>query len=296
MRKIKPSKPLLVILSIFIVAFLMYFVEYTVNKGRSDSYNIKRLFKYSYTVKNPSNNLIKNASFWTYLPRRLSGSQRLVKVDVSHAATTSIDSDDNEKLNIIINDIPPFGSKVISISVELGISDKPNKMHGVDPNKYLKPEGNVESDNPKIVSLAQQMKAHDSKATLANIYKWINENITDSGFNERDHSALYALENRRGDCTEFMNLFLALARANNIPARGIAGYVYPESTAMQSKDYHNWVEVYLDDTWHVIDPLNKVFIEKESQYVAMRILGNIAENDNTQRFFGSDEVIRVTMN
>ena len=217
-------------------------------------------------------------------------------MNLSQPATTSIDDEGNEKLNFIVADIPPFGSKVISISVELGISDKPNKTHEIDPNKHLKPEGNIESENPKIVSLAQQMKAHDSKATLANIYKWINENITDSGFIERDHGALYALENRRGDCTEFMNLFLALARANNIPARGIAGYVYSESTVMQSRDYHNWVEVYLDDTWHVIDPLNKVFIEKESQYVAMRILGNTAENDNTQRFFGSDEVIRVTMN
>ena len=48
------------------------------------------------------------------------------------------------------------------------------------------------------------------------------------GYIKNDRGALYALKTKEGDCTEFMHLFVALCRANKIPARCIGGYVQRE--------------------------------------------------------------------
>lgn len=44
-----------------------------------------------------------------------------------------------------------------------------------------------------------------------------------------------------------MYLSMALARANGIPARGIAGYVYGGNAVLHPEDNHNWAEFYLDN-------------------------------------------------
>ena len=44
------------------------------------------------------------------------------------------------------------------------------------------------------------------------IFQWVSQNVKDDGYSAKDRGALYALTNRKGDCTEFMYLFVALCR------------------------------------------------------------------------------------
>jgi transglutaminase-like putative cysteine protease len=62
-------------------------------------------------------------------------------------------------------------------------------------------------------------------------------------------SALEVLESRSGDCNEHTQLFIALARAAGIPARGAAGLAWVDGKFY----YHAWPEVYLG-TWVAVDP------------------------------------------
>ena len=60
------------------------------------------------------------------------------------------------------------------------------------------------------------------------------------------------VRDRRGDCTEFAELFTTLARAAGLPARTVIGFAYqPEEGAFA---LHAWNEVAVDAVWRGVDP------------------------------------------
>ena len=59
---------------------------------------------------------------------------------------------------------------------------------------------------------------------------------------------------RRGDCTEYATLFIALSRLNGIPARQASGYVYNYDDEYPAFSRHAWAEVWLDGAWKEVDP------------------------------------------
>ena len=60
------------------------------------------------------------------------------------------------------------------------------------------------------------------------------------------------LRERRGDCTEFADLYTTLARAIGLPARTVVGLVYRADE--QAFAAHAWNEVAIDQTWRGVDP------------------------------------------
>ena len=285
-----------ILLLITISAYLTF--NFLNQPKETTHYPGKRVIKYSFTMNNQSNQAIESASFWAYLPIKQTTFQKRVKIDFSHPANIKEDLMGNEKVFFTAQNLPPFGSTVFSISTALDVANTPNQLAPIDVGPYLQAEKLVESDDPRIIAIAENLKADTMSETAINIYNWVLGNLSDAGYIERDHGALYALEKKAGDCTEFMNLFLALARASGIPSRGIAGYISRESTILVPRDYHNWAEVYIDSVWRVVDPLNKVIFKNESHYIAMRYLGGSMEDeeDNTQRFFKGDGSVQVSMN
>ena len=65
------------------------------------------------------------------------------------------------------------------------------------------------------------------------------------------------LRDRRGDCTEFADLYTALARAAGLPARTVVGLAYQpsnEANDLGAFALHAWNEVAIDGAWHSVDP------------------------------------------
>ena len=58
----------------------------------------------------------------------------------------------------------------------------------------------------------------------------------------------------KGDCTEYAQLFVALARLNGIPAREVGGLVYNYSDKLPQFSGHAWAEVWMGDGWREVDP------------------------------------------
>jgi transglutaminase-like putative cysteine protease len=65
--------------------------------------------------------------------------------------------------------------------------------------------------------------------------------------------ALYACDVRRGNCTDFHSLFMALARSRGIPARFTIGFPIGKATSGQVPGYHCWAEFYSGGEWVPID-------------------------------------------
>ena len=281
---------------------LMVFAIYPVIFSRSPIpepvYAIPRHIQYSFTLHNRTNRLIKGAEFWTYAPARQTSTQQYVHVETSHPYRLIPDDLGNQVLHFTLHDLPPYATKIITIKADLLLSDRPNPVSMKDPGPYLKAEKYYESDHPEILRLAAELKASESVKTAENIFRWVSGNVKYAGYIRNARGALYALREKRGDCTEFMYLFAALCRANNIPARGMAGYASNGNAVLKPNDYHNWAEFYVDGAWRIADPQKKIFIDNQARYIGMQVMGQSPENPmgHYQRFRLSGDGLNVKMN
>ncbi len=88
-------------------------------------------------------------------------------------------------------------------------------------------------------------------AKIAAIRDWIAGHMSYvPGSSHAETTAVDTFHGREGICRDYAHLMITLARAADIPAR-IASVYAP---GVSPQDFHAVAEVYLGDTWHLIDP------------------------------------------
>jgi len=114
---------------------------------------------------------------------------------------------------------------------------------------FLKPGPFIQSDDPKIQALAQEITGNHTAPLekIRMLVDWVYKNIDKRPVLSLP-DALSTLENRVGDCNEHAVLLVALARAAGIPCRVEAGLVYLKGSFY----YHAWNLVYLG-RWITVD-------------------------------------------
>lgn len=138
-------------------------------------------------------------------------------------------------------------------------------------DSFTQPELHIESNNPQIIALADQLTK--GKLTLCEqiraFYDYTGENLVYS-FNGNNWGAQAALGEMGADCTEYASLMIALSRAAGIPARYMEGVLFlGEKSTEYARTEHAWLEVYLPGAgWTPMDPtLGRSSIFRE-QYFA----------------------------
>ena len=127
---------------------------------------------------------------------------------------------------------------------------------------YLSPNTHIQSDHPEIIQTA--VRIIDGEANPYRKAKKILDFVCHYGiWGDRPNAdALSALRTHRGQCEAYSFLFVALARAANIPARpvsGIANLTPGRSTSVSGgpngeNGYHIWSEFYLPNYgWIPVD-------------------------------------------
>ena len=151
---------------------------------------------------------------------------------------------------------------IASGSAEINLRPKPDfPRETLNPNvNYLSEQKYWETTNPKIIKLASELE------TPQKIYQYVVDNlIYDYGRlsdNTTRFGAANALDNPTSAvCMEFTDLFIALSRANQIPARSVNGFAYTTNSSLRplslKKDVlHAWPEYYdqAKNLWIPIDP------------------------------------------
>lgn len=263
-------------------------------------YPIRKAVLYSFTVKNTTNRLLERASFSTYAPVRQTSTQRLKHLDISHPYQLSEDALGNQRLRFEIENLPPYGTRIITVRAELEFAERPNRIsiNRKARQRYLGAEDYIETDDPGIVALAGQLQRGAADETAETIYRWVANNVEPVAYIRDDRGAAYALNHKKGDCTEYMYLYTALARVNGIPSRGVGGFVASQDARLDPRAYHNWSQVYLGKAWRNVDPQKQVFSDKQSHYVALRLIGALPDNatDNSHSLMHVSEGLKVSMN
>jgi transglutaminase-like putative cysteine protease len=127
--------------------------------------------------------------------------------------------------------------------------------------KYLEPTSLIECNSQRIKSISDTL-ADFSKPLLHNIQrilKWVSthveydQQLADkiSKGESNTQSAIETLERRKGTCSEYTNLFVAIMRSLGIPTKFITGIVIEKGHVM----HHAWAECYIEGVgWHGVDP------------------------------------------
>jgi transglutaminase-like putative cysteine protease len=125
------------------------------------------------------------------------------------------------------------------------------------PKDLIKPELHIESANPQIMALANELSR--GKGTVCQqvraFYDYIGNELVYT-YNGNNWGAQAALGSMGADCTEYTSLMIALSRAQSIPARYFEGLLYLDNgTNAIAKIEHAWPEVYMPGVgWVALDP------------------------------------------
>jgi transglutaminase-like putative cysteine protease len=123
-----------------------------------------------------------------------------------------------------------------------------------DLRPYLHSEPSIESDDPAVAAAARPLRGDDEFGTLKRIYDFVLAHMTYGGpdLSQESGGAVKALQTRKGDCTEYTDLMVALCRANGIPARHVLGLDAAPGTPTRQ---HAWPEAFTrKHGWVSFDP------------------------------------------
>ena len=247
-------------------------------ESKAGSYTIAKNIQYSYTLQNQTNRVIDKAQFWAHAPVSETANQRCQELTASHPFQLNFDKYGNQTLHFTFEKLAPYASRIITIKANLMVSNSANPIAAEPEAADLQPEIYVESDHPAIRRLAARLQKSEAIKTIKAVFDWVASQVRYSGYAAQDRGALYALHHKKGDCTEYMDLFVALSRANGLPSRRVGGYISTEDSILNARDYHNWAEFYENGVWKIADPQNKVLMQNQSDYIAMRIIRGSEEN------------------
>ncbi|SMP08139.1 Transglutaminase-like enzyme, putative cysteine protease [Desulfurobacterium pacificum] len=130
---------------------------------------------------------------------------------------------------------------------------KPEKLTSKPPLRYLLPDRLVPVDKFKVLAERITAGKKTDVEKLKAIYNYVVSHMkydkSGKGWGRGD--AIWACDAKRGNCTDFHSLFIALCRAAGIPARFQIGL--PVNGSGEVKGYHCWVLAYPDGFVYGID-------------------------------------------
>ncbi len=135
-------------------------------------------------------------------------------------------------------------------------------------------------DTPMLRELAASLvsKASSSGETVkigdlfTAMLRTINDDfVYEKGITTSASPITEILAHRRGVCQDFTHLMIGLARALNIPARYVSGYIHPHADRFRGyAQTHAWVELYAPSVgWIGLDPTNNCMVGENFVKVAL---------------------------
>jgi len=133
---------------------------------------------------------------------------------------------------------------------------------------YLQAAPGIQVEDPLIAARLQQLFPEGDPDLITALTR-IHRHLQDT-FENRDFSgytdALTALKLGEASCNGKSRLFVAMARALNIPARLVGGLILEQGVKRVT---HQWVEVYVNGHWVPFDAVNDWFAEIPAHYLTL---------------------------
>lgn len=121
--------------------------------------------------------------------------------------------------------------------------------------RFLTPSRYCEADAPAVVERAERLETKDARETAQNIYRFVRDSIQ-YNIRRKLRGAAHVLEQQDGMCFDKTNLFIALCRANDIPARyrELRCTLDVRDDDLPPDAFHLVPEIRLEGSWETHDP------------------------------------------
>ena len=172
-------------------------------------------------------------------------------------ATLKIPAGDCQKVSVGTDGVVTLTVRPAEVSGSQALpydGDDPAAVSALKPSEY------VQSDDPRIRSLAAQAVGSIDENAQASVVAdrievFVRNYITHKNLSVGYASAVEVAASRTGDCTEHAVLAAALCRAVGLPARVAMGLAYVDQFGGESDVFvpHAWVEVYIGGVWRGLD-------------------------------------------
>jgi transglutaminase-like putative cysteine protease len=182
----------------------------------------------------------------------------------------------NQFAEFDFSDMPPDSEIQLQIDYRVKLNQLEydlSNCEGELPDFYTEAELHVESQNPQIISLSEEL-AQDRLTACEQVrafYDYIGDELVYS-YNGGNWGAQAALGKMGADCTEYASLMMALSRAAGIPARYVEGLNFtPRGEEKLARREHAWLEVFLPGIgWTPMDPtLGRSSITREVYFAKL---------------------------
>jgi transglutaminase/protease-like cytokinesis protein 3 len=236
------------------IAILILLLTFSIGyKGFSQKPDTKEIqIKYTFNTAGET----KKLNFICLIPNDIENIQKVKALNYSITPKKVFTINENKYAEFTFENLSQNIELTIDVTIDLFNRDyissiKESNHQSFTLDSFLIDEKYIEISDSIIINQAQKLKHNDTLKTVKKIYNFVHENIKFCGFVAKDVGAAKTLKWCQGDCTDFSDLFVALCRANGIPARVIEGY----TTEFDDTPLHSWPEVYLNDYgWIRFDP------------------------------------------
>lgn len=154
------------------------------------------------------------------------------------------------------------------------LSDKDRKEY-LAPDKLV-PVTGLPADLAAKVTQGKTAQVDKARAIYDYVFTTMRYDKTGTGWGRGD--VLYACDAKKGNCTDFHSLFIAMARSQGIPARFEIGFpLPPDKHSSEIAGYHCWAE----------------FFEPQHGWVPVDISEAWKHPEKRDYFFGAHDANRV---
>ncbi len=232
-----------------------------------------RTLRYSLKVNNPTSKTVKAAEVRVFAPVRQGTWHRRVEVRSAPSHALVEGAAGNATLRFDLDALAPYATLVLQIEADVELFARPQRSPAPPLGMYRGAEQMLEVEDRNIGDLADSLRRPNPRDTVRNMFDWTRQNIRYVGYVVEAQGARGALESRKGDCTEYAYLSVALVRAAGLQARVVGGFVVSGQQRLRATAYHDWAEVYLEGQWVLLDAQVGLLDPKENaNYVAFEYL------------------------
>jgi transglutaminase-like putative cysteine protease len=164
----------------------------------------------------------------------------------------------------------PSAPRVLAVS----LSSKPRR-EDLQPDALV-PVTGLPADLAAKVTEGKTQPLDKARAIYDYVFTTMRYDKTGTGWGHGD--VLYACNAKKGNCTDFHSLFIAMARSQGIPARFEIGFpLPPDKHAAEIPGYHCWSDFYIDGKGWIPVDISEAWKHPEKR----------------EYFFGSHDVNRI---
>ncbi|MDB5484391.1 MAG: transglutaminase-like [Tardiphaga sp.] len=160
----------------------------------------------------------------------------------------------------------PIADLVIRVEGEIETQDTGGVLKGTEerfpPSLFLRSTDLTEL-SPAMASFMKELRADAGDDVLGYLHALmmrINEHMTfDADPTNTVTSAAEAFTGKRGVCQDYAHIFIACARAGDVPARFVAGHFWRNDGEENQQAGHAWAEAFVPNLgWVGFDPANAI--------------------------------------